>query len=139
LSHRVIAGYPTMFEGIPVVINSVGELLRVCKGERTWEQEACHQSIAPWIRRAALRGETWRSWRKSHVAVACTSSATLSEQAYEKAFVHWAERHPSQHRLSVIDGVIAATAAAWPCPGERAKRHRPRRIRTHDRSSKERT
>jgi hypothetical protein len=134
LNQRVIAGYPTMIEGIPAVINSVGELLRVCRGKQAWEQDACHQSIAPWTYRAALRGESWRSWRKSRVAVACTSSASLSEQAYEKAFVNWAERHPSKHRLSVIDGVIAATAAAWPCPGESAKQRRARRMRTHDRS-----
>jgi hypothetical protein len=122
MSSRLKEGSTTLNDCFPVV--SVQDLLKLCKSEQAWEKDACRQNIVARTSEADLRGKNWRSWTKSRLPVACTKTESISDAEYIKAFVDWAEKHPSQKVLNVDAGVVTATAAAWPCPGATVKRRR---------------
>jgi hypothetical protein len=113
---------PAFEEGIPAF--SVGDLLYLCKGEEYWQKEGCHEHIVRWMAKADVRGEDWQAWTNRHLPVACTKAPSISEEEYIKAFVDWAEKHPSKQDAFPLDGLIAAAASAWPCPSVKVKRGR---------------
>ncbi|WP_407178007.1 Rap1a/Tai family immunity protein [Bradyrhizobium sp. STM 3562] len=106
----------------PVV--SVEDLLKLCKGEEDWEKDACRQNVATLTSQTNLRGKNWRSWTKSHLPVFCPKAESISDAEYLKAFVDWAEKHPSQKDLNADAAMIEATVAAWPCQSATVKRRR---------------
>lgn len=117
----------SVMEGIPA--SSVADLLFLCKGEQFFEKEGCHEHIDMWMSKADVRGDYWQLWSRRHFPVACTTARSISEAEYIKAFVTWAEQHPSKRDISLVDGLIAAAAATWPCPGRT-----PDKLRSHPRS-----
>jgi hypothetical protein len=104
----------------PVV--SVESLLKMCKGEEDSEKEACRQNVVALTSSTNLRGTKWRSWTKNHLPMFCPERESISDAEFTKAFVVWAEKHPSQKDLNADAAMIEATAAAWPCPGVKVKR-----------------
>jgi len=106
----------------PVV--SAKDLLKLCQGEENWEKDACHQNIVTLTSRSNLRGKLWRSWTKNHLPMFCNKSESISDEEFIKAFVDWAEKHPSQEDVNADTAIVEATAAAWPCSDATVKRRR---------------
>lgn len=108
------------WEGVPVPVHSVGDLLKVCKGEEVWQQAACRQNIPTPTPKAELRRRHSLSGTGSRLAI-CARPASISDtDQYIKVFIDWAEKHPSQQDLSLHDG-LAKAEAAWRCGGDRTR------------------
>jgi Rap1a immunity proteins len=98
-------------------INTVEDLLRLCKDDKNGQRETCRQKVVSYTSEALHRGKTWLEPNSSPLPVACTEAASISDGEYVNAFVDWAEKHPSERRSPLVDGLSAATAATWPCSG----------------------
>jgi hypothetical protein len=107
-------------------IDTVEDLLRLCEDDKNEQRETCRQKVTYYTSEALQRGKTWLEPNSSPLPVACTKAASISDDEYVSAFVDWAGKHPSEGRLSLIDGLAAATAAAWPCSGGTMEEDRPR-------------
>jgi hypothetical protein len=101
----------------PIV--SVADLLRQCKSDQDAERNACHENIAAQMSERVLRDDNSAPFSKSHVAGPCATAALVSDMEYVKAFIDWAQKHPSRQNLPVADGL--KEAAAWRCLGGKAR------------------
>jgi Rap1a immunity proteins len=101
-------------EGVNVF--SVGQLVELCQSDQTWKTDACREYAVAGGDIAVQEGRR-NGGRHQFPAVACPNDSP-SEADYVKAFVEWAEKHPSEKHMDVVPGVAAAMAATWPCAGK---------------------